>query len=478
MSLPNASVAHWQIPSVANNSINIVGAGQCGTLIAIMLARHGYDVDIFERFSDPRVDDAEAGRSINLALAARGLNALKQVGIDHLIRPMMVPMRGRMLHKTDGSTEFLRYGQQASEEIYSVTRLGLNQVLLGVADEMANLHLHFQQNAIGYDAPDRTVHVRNEIDGSLYQIEAQPLLAADGAGSTIRRSFDGTGTFGGIESLLNHGYKELSIPAGPDGSYQLASDALHIWPRGGFMLIALPNPGGDFTLTLFLPKEGPNSFASLTDAAAVSAFFESQFADAAELIPDLCDDVLNHPLGLLGTVRCRHWHDRGNVLLLGDAAHAIVPFHGQGMNLAFEDCVLLDRIVRKHRNDWPTVFAQFEAEQLANANAIADMALDNYIEMRDTVRDPKFALRKELAFELEKRLPQHFIPRYSMVMFHADIPYLVAQQRGEIQKALLEEFTSNADNLGEIDIDDAVQHTLERLEPVDSIRNDLSVRKS
>ena len=455
-----------------SQTINIVGAGQCGTLMAIMLARHGYAVDVFERFTDPRIEDAEAGRSINLALAARGLNALQQVGIDALIQPMLVPMQGRMVHQADGTTDFLRYGQQAHEQIYSVTRLGLNQVLLGVADDMPNVHLNFQQNAIGYDAPDRTVHVRNEIDGSLYQIEAEPLLAADGAGSIIRRSFDGTGTFGGIESLLAHGYKELSIPAGASGEYQLAADALHIWPRGGFMLIALPNPGGDFTLTLFLPVAGENSFEQLVDYASVINFFEAHFADAAELIPDLCHDVLNHPLGILGTVRCRHWHDRGNVLLLGDAAHAIVPFHGQGMNLAFEDCVLLDRIVRYHRNDWPSIFARFEAEQLANANAIADMALDNYIEMRDTVRDPKFALRKALAFELERMLPERFIPRYSMVMFHADIPYLVAQQRGEVQKALLEEFTQSVDSLDEVDLDAAAAAASDRLRPISSIQPD------
>jgi kynurenine 3-monooxygenase len=457
---------------MSSQTINIVGAGQCGTLMAIMLARHGYAVDIFERFTDPRIEDAEAGRSINLALAARGLNALQHVGIDALIQPMLVPMRGRMVHQADGTTDFLRYGQQADEQIYSVTRLGLNQVLLGVADDMPNLHLNFQQNAIGYDAPDRTVHVRNEIDGSLYQIEAEPLLAADGAGSIIRRSFDGTGTFGGIESQLAHGYKELSIPAGPDGKYQLASDALHIWPRGGFMLIALPNPGGDFTLTLFLPVTGENSFEQLVDDAAVNDFFEKHFADAAELIPDLCNDVLHHPLGILGTVRCRHWHDRGNVLLLGDAAHAIVPFHGQGMNLAFEDCVLLDKIVRYHRDDWPSIFARFEAEQLANANAIADMALDNYIEMRDTVRDPKFALRKALAFELERMLPERFIPRYSMVMFHADIPYLVAQQRGEVQKALLEEFTQNVDSLEDVNLDAAAAAATDRLKPISSIQYD------
>jgi len=326
--------------------------------------------------------------------------------------------------------------------------------------------------------PDRIVHVRDETTGTLYQVQAEPLFAADGAGSNIRRSFDGSDTFGGVETLLRHGYKELSIPAGPGGEYQLASDALHIWPRGGFMLIALPNPGGDFTLTLFLPNTGENSFESLADAQSVSAFFEQHFPDAAALIPNLCDEMLNHPLGQLGTVRCRHWHDRGNVLLLGDAAHAIVPFHGQGMNLAFEDCVLLDRIISEHRDDWPTVFARFEAEQLANANAIADMALDNYIEMRDTVRDPKFALRKALAFELENRLPGHFIPRYSMVMFHADIPYLMAQQRGEVQKALLEEFTAAAERIEDVDIDAAEAAVENRLPPVESIRNDLAARRS
>ncbi len=463
---------------MSRKTVNIIGAGQCGTLIAVMLARHGFRVEVYERFKDPRVQDAEAGRSINLALAARGLNALRQVGIESLIAPVLVPMRGRMVHHQDGRTDFLPYGQQADEVIYSVTRLGLNQMLLGVADDTPNVQLNFEQNAIGYDAPDRTVFVRDETDGSLYQVEADPLFAADGAGSVIRRSFDGSDTFGGVETLLRHGYKELSIPAGPDGQYQLSPDALHIWPRGGFMLIALPNPGGDFTLTLFLPNTGENSFEALSDEASVIAFFDEHFPDAAALIPDLCDDMLNHPLGELGTIRCRHWHDRGNVLLLGDAAHAIVPFHGQGMNLAFEDCVLLDRMISEHHDDWPTIFARFEAEQLANANAIADMALDNYIEMRDTVRDPKFALRKALAFELEQRLPGHFIPRYSMVMFHANIPYLVAQQRGEVQSALLEEFTAAASTIDDVDVDAAAAAVTKRLPPIDTVRNDLSARRS
>jgi kynurenine 3-monooxygenase len=456
-------------------AINIIGAGQCGTLLAIMLARQGFIVDVFERNPDPRIHDAEAGRSINLALAARGINALSQAGLYERVQPMLVPMRGRMLHQADGRTEFMPYGKQSNEVIYSVTRSDLNEILLGVADGIPNVRLHFRQQAIGYDAPDRTVHVKDLNDNSLYQVEALPLFAADGAGSIIRRSFDGSDTFGGVESLLRHGYKELTIPAGPDGAHQLAADALHIWPRGGFMLIALPNPGGDFTLTLFLPNVGDPGFSSLTNPGSVSAFFEMHFADVAPLISNLAEDVVNRPLGLLGTVRCRHWHERGNVLLIGDAAHAVVPFHGQGMNLAFEDCVVFDHITRTEGGDWAYLFRRFEEQQLKNANAIADMALENYIEMRDTVRDPKFALRKALAFELERQLPEYFIPRYSMVMFHADIPYAVAQQRGAIQKKLIEELTEHAEGIGDIDMAAARAAARRRLPPVADVRVDRSL---
>ena len=359
-------------------AINIIGAGQCGTLLSIMLARQGFEVDVFERNDDPRINDAEAGRSINLALAARGINALVRTGLYNQIAPMLMPMRGRVVHQSDGKTEFLPYGQNDSEVIYSVTRSDLNEVLLNVADGIPNVRLHFRQQAIGYDAPDRTVHMRDLNDNSLYQVEALPLIAADGAGSIIRRSFDGSDTFGGVESLLRHGYKELEIPAAADGTHQLRPDALHIWPRGGFMLIALPNPGGDFTLTLFLPNVGDPGFSSLSDADSVQRFFGEHFADVAPLISNLTDDVINRPLGLLGTVRCRHWHDRGNVLLIGDAAHAVVPFHGQGMNLAFEDCVVFDHIMRTEGGDWSYLFRRFEEQQLLNANAIADMALENY----------------------------------------------------------------------------------------------------
>ena len=271
---------------------------------------------------------------------------------------------------------------------------------------------------------------------------------------------------GATMSPLLHGYKELEIPAGPGGKYQLDPSALHIWPRGGFMLIALPNPGGDFTLTLFLANEGETSFAALNNKQAATAFFEDYFPDVVALIQDAAHAIVTNPLGFLGTVRCRSWHDDGNVLLLGDAAHAVVPFHGQGMNLAFEDCVVLDRNLDAPDADWQDIFRKYENEQLANANALADMALENYVEMRDTVRDPKFALRKELAFELERRLPDRFIPRYSMVMFHADIPYRVAKDRGEIQQRLLEQLTSDAESIDQIDLDVAVATVVEQLDPI------------
>ncbi len=455
-----------------NHPVNIVGAGQCGTLLAFLLARNGFAVNLYERQVDPRVDDTQAGRSINLALAARGINALQHAGIYSAVEPLLVPMRGRLVHHLDGSSDFLRYGQHSDEQIYSVARIALNKVLLDAAGGQDDVTMRFRQNAIGYDAPGRSVLMHDLDNDSQYEIDARPLISAEGSGSVVRRSVDGGDIFAGVETPLQHGYKELTVPPGPGGEFQLDPNALHIWPRGGFMLIALPNPAGDFTLTLFLPNEADVSFDMLVDKKSVEDFFGQQFADVAALIPNLASDFINRPLGRLGTVRCRHWHHHDQVLLIGDAAHAIVPFHGQGMNLAFEDCVLLDHVIRNHGSNWGDVFARFEAEQLANANAIADMALDNYVEMRDTVRDPKFVLRNALAFELERSLPEHFIPRYSMVMFHADIPYQVARQRGEVQHALLEKFTQGAGKLADIDIDAAVAAALDQLPPIDTVRID------
>ena len=282
----------------------------------------------------------------------------------------------------------------------------------------------------------------------------------------MRRAYGASKVIRGSEELLPHSYKELSIPAGPKGKFQLDPHALHIWPRGGFMLIALPNPGGDFTLTLFLSNEGNPSFASLESADAANRFFRDNFPDALSLIDDLEKSWQRNPVGVLGTVRSTDWHDAGKVLLIGDAAHAVVPFHGQGMNLGFEDCVVLDQVLENPDADWESVFDIFQREQKDNADAIADMALENYVEMRDTVRDPKHLLRHDLAFALEERLPGRFIPRYSMVMFHAEIPYAVAQKRGALQERLLEELTESVETLGEIDLDAAVALVESRLPPI------------
>ena len=446
--------------------VNILGAGQCGTLLAIMLARKGYSIDLYERNVDPRGEFAAAGRSINLVVTARGFNALEKAGVLARVEPLLVPMRGRMIHAVDESTEFLPYGQRESEQIHSASRGELNKILLDAAEDIGNVDIHFGQAAIGYNAETRRAQILDVEANCEYEVEAQPLIAADGAGSVIRNALQEADIIGATMSPLLHGYKELEIPAGPGGKFQLDPSALHIWPRGGFMLIALPNPGGDFTLTLFLANEGETSFAALNNKQAATAFFEDYFPDVVALIQDAAHAIVTNPLGFLSTVRCRSWHDDGNVLLLGDAAHAVVPFHGQGMNLAFEDCVVLDRNLDAPDADWQDIFRKYENEQLANANAIADMALENYVEMRDTVRDPKFALRKELAFELERRLPDRFIPRYSMVMFHADIPYRVAKDRGEIQQRLLEQLSSDAESIDQIDLDVAVSRVVEQLDPV------------
>jgi kynurenine 3-monooxygenase len=440
----------------ADQVVTIVGAGLCGSLLSIILARRGFEVSVLERGADPRTGQASGGRSINLALSARGMRALEHAGLMAMAEPLLIPMRGRMIHAGDGRTELQPYGQREGERIHSVSRAGLNRLLIDAAESSHGVLLRFLQEAATAEPAGGSVTVRDLAQSALYSLRASPIIAADGAGSVIRRSLDTGGRMGVDESLLPHGYKELTLPPAPDGGFQLDPEALHIWPRGGFMLIALPNPGGDFTLTLFMANEGAPSFAELDGPAKVNDFFDRFFGDVAARIPDLAATFLANPLGVLGTVRCRRWYDGGNFLLVGDAAHAIVPFHGQGMNLAFEDCVLLDRILAREPGDWAAVFARFEAEQRPNANAIADMALENYVEMRDTVRQPKFVLQKQLSFELERRLPDRFIPRYSMVMFHDEIPYAVAQRHGALQQALLDELTRDVESIEDIDLDAAV----------------------
>jgi kynurenine 3-monooxygenase len=419
----------------------IVGGGPVGVLLAVLLAHRGRRVRIYERRSDPRSAAPERGRSINLALAARGLGALKIAGVLPVIEPELVSMPGRMLHDEHGATRFIAYGQRPDEVIWSVSRAALNRALIMAAAQLPGIELHFNQRCMGADPASGTLQLRNEVDGSTQQVIAAAIIGADGAGSALRAAMVDANLCQSSEAALDHDYRELHIPAGAAGTYRLEPHALHIWPRGGFMLIALPNTDGSFTATLFLPRQGAISFAALqsdasANASSVNDFFHAQFVDVPALIPDLDQQFLDHPQGQLATLHCWPWQAH-RTLLLGDAAHAIVPFHGQGLNCGFEDCVLLDTLLAKHA-DAASAFAAFERERRPNTDAIAIMAIENYQEMRDAVRSPDFERRKHLALELERLYPARFIPRYSMVMFHPEIGYADALQRGITQERLLD----------------------------------------
>ena len=435
----------------AEPRIAIVGGGPAGSLLAILLARRGLAPFVVERSAPFTAGAPQGGRSINLALAARGIAALRRAGIDADVAELMIPMRGRMLHGPKGEQRFLSYGQRATEEIYSVPRAALTTLLYELAARGHGVPYRFGEPCVGVDA-DGTPLVESQ--GVRKRLDADIVFAADGAGSEVRRSLVAMGAIEAHEELLDHGYKELTVAPGRDGDFALKPNALHIWPRGGFMLIALPNLDRSFTATLFLPHRGEPSFASV-GATEAAAFFGREFADVVPLMLELDDAYARNPVGHLGTVHCRPWSFANRVLLVGDAAHAIVPFHGQGMNAAFEDCALLDELIGRHPagngHDWPAIFAAFEAARAPNARAIAEMALENYREMRDEVRDAKFRLRAELSFELERRFPGRFIPRYSMVMFHPEIPYAEAQRRGLAQARILHNLMATADRLADVD---------------------------
>jgi kynurenine 3-monooxygenase len=405
------------------SGVNIAGAGLAGSLLAILFAKRGFKVTVYERRPDPRIGPVDSGRSINLALAARGIRGLRLAGVFERVMPITIPMRGRMVHEHDGATELQMYGVRPEEVIHSVSRATLNRVLIEEAAALPGVSFHFGQLCLGL-AHDRDVlEFRDEATGRIYHCAAQPSIATDGGGSAVRDSLVAREVASVREEPLDHDYKELTIPA-RDGKHILDPNALHIWPRGGFMLIALPNQDGTFTATVFLARVGPNSFEQLRSPGDVDAFFAREFPSARALIPDLVREWFEHPQGSLGTVYTRGWHLGGSVLLLGDAAHAIVPFHGQGMNCAFEDCAELLRMMDEHHS-WAGLFEAFEHERRPNTDAIAKMALENYREMRETVLDPDYRKKKKQAEELERKDPG-FIPRYSKVMFHPEIRYLDA----------------------------------------------------
>jgi kynurenine 3-monooxygenase len=406
--------------------VNVIGAGLAGSLLAILLARRGLHVTVYERRADPRHFVADSGRSINLALAARGIRGLELAGVLDEVMRFAIPMRGRMVHEHDGRAELQMYGVRPEEVIYSVSRAELNRVLIAAAASNPNVEFKFRQLCLGLAPGRNALEMRDEASGRIYHTEPLPSIATDGAGSAVRDSLVAHQVSDVREEPLDHDYKELTIPA-VDGKPALEVHALHIWPRGGFMLIALPNPDETFTATLFLAREGANSFEQLITPAAVEEFFAREFPSARALMPDLTREFFENPQGSLGTVYTRGWHLGSEVLLLGDAAHAIVPFHGQGMNCAFEDCAELVRLMDQHHG-WAGLFEAFEHERRPNTDAIAKMALENYLEMRSTVLDADYQKKKKEEEELAKTDP-HFISRYAKVMFHPEIPYRIAHSK-------------------------------------------------
>jgi len=442
----------------------IIGAGLVGSLLATLLAQRGFDVEVFERRPDPRAHGFLGGRSINLALAERGLNALRKTGLADAVLAQAVMMRGRMVHPLDGEANLQRYGLDDSEVIRSVSRGGLNILLLEAA-EHAGATLHFDAAFADADFANATITLTDH-EGTSRTHPCGLLLGCDGAGSALRGAMTKATDLGERIEPLGHGYKELEIPSPGAGAFALEPHALHIWPRGHYMCIALPNTDGNFTVTLFLPSEGAfPSFATLPGVAAARHFFEEQFPDALALMPTFDADWNAHPVGQLATLYLDRWHLGGRAVLLGDAAHAIVPFHGQGMNAGFEDAAELAVLLDENSQDPAAAFAEFETRRKPNADAIASMSLANYTEMRDGVADLHYLLKRELAAALTERASRHFMSRYRMVSF-TSIPYATCVARDREQTALMESILDGHDDLHDIDLAAAATRVRQALPPL------------
>jgi kynurenine 3-monooxygenase len=433
-------------PGGGRGTVVLVGAGLGGSLLSLLLGRSGFRVRGYEMRPDPRKGPSAGGRSINLALSARGLHALAEVGLADAVLARAVPMRGRMIHDARGATAFQPYGTEAGHVNQSVSRAELNAILLDAAERERNVHFEFgrkctevdlETGAAGFEAVPPDASRPDPPPAAGHDVaRGDVVLGADGAFSIVRRQMMRIDRFDYRQDYLSHGYKELTIPPAPGGGFLMERNALHIWPRGGFMMIALPNRDGSFTCTLFWPHEGPNSFAALRAEADVEGFFRREFPDAVPLMPDLAQQYLANPIGSLVTIRCRPWHHRGRIGILGDAAHAVVPFHGQGANCAFEDCLALDASARRHAPDWERALAEFEAGRKENADALAQLSLDNFVEMRDHTASRMFRARKGIEKGLYRLFPASFMPLYMMISF-SRIPYAETIRRARRQSRRL-----------------------------------------
>lgn len=413
----------------------VIGAGLCGTLLAIRLAQRGHQVTLVEKRPDMRQIEMSAGRSINLALSDRGLRALRMVGMEDEIRKLCIPMHGRMIHPEQGEPFFSSYSGREGEYINSVSRGGLNVALLNKAETYDNLTLLFNKPCLRVDLKKGRATFYDGDTGRNLEMTADLIFGADGAGSAVRQSMMAQSVslrFDFSQDWLPHGYKELSIPAAEGGGYRIDKNALHIWPRGTYMLIALPNLDGSFTVTLFLPYAGPQGFDNLDTDEKIMDFFREKFTDAVPHMPELIQDYHDNPTAPLGTIKCYPWQAHGRSLLMGDSAHAIVPFYGQGMNAAFEDVYVLDGFIEQLGDDWTDIFQSYQQHRKPDTDAIADLAKDNFFEMRDYVDDPDFIKKRKLETALEQTYPDYF-SKYSMVTFNEDMRYSEAMRRGRAQ---------------------------------------------
>lgn len=421
-----------------SKNINIIGAGLVGSLVSIYLAKRGYKINIFERRNDMRKELMSAGKSINLALSDRGWKGLEGVGIADDIKKIAIPMYGRFIHHKDGSTAYQPYGKE-NQAIYSVSRAEINMRLMDLAEQQANVKIHFNEKCTSIDRKNTEVHFENSETNKISSSKSDLIFGSDGAFAATRLNMQlSSDRFEYNQHYISAGYKELIIPPGPNGEFLIEKNALHIWPRGSFMMIALPNLDGNFTCTLFLPFEGENSFDSLKTEADVKKFFDEEFPDAVPLMPTLIEDFFRNPTSSLVTVKCFPWVFDDKIALIGDAAHAVVPFYGQGMNCGFEDCVVLNQLIDKHKENWPAILAEYEQLRKPDADAIADLAIANFVEMRDKTADPKFLLQKKIEARFNEKYPDKWIPLYSMVTYSPHIRYSTALKEGQKQEVIMQ----------------------------------------
>jgi kynurenine 3-monooxygenase len=443
-------------------NILIIGAGLCGSLLALRLGQRGYNVRVIEIRPDLRKEDISAGRSINLAFSDRGIKAMRMVGIEDKVEPLCIPMNGRMIHDTAGNTFLSNYSGRSYEYINSISRGQLTALLMDEAEALNNVTIEFNKKCNKVDFENNIATFKDYITKEEITHKADVIFGTDGAGSALRKSYylEKKFLFSFSQDYLTHGYKELSILPTEKGEFKAYKNALHIWPRGDFMLIALPNLDSSFTVTLFLSfDEGEYNFNNLTNPEIVTEFFQKEFTDALELMPNLIEDFFQNPTSPLGTVKCSPWHYKGNTMLMGDAAHAIVPFYGQGMNASFEDVVEFDKFLDNHKGNWETTFKAYEISRKKDTDAIADLAIDNFFEMKDHVANPIFKEKRKLEMAFEKNFPEEYSSKYSLVTFNEHIGYREAMLKGRAQdKAILNMIADD-----EIDTNEDLKSILEKV---------------